>query len=161
MSFFECLLRNVCVCVGRPAVKVDDVRLPGTPPGELVIVELERGQHSSATAPVAAGAPHAEWAAVAPVSVPLTLFRDNKGVYRPKLFVLRVRRAGGGADGQARDGQAKSLGAVLTAMAPVDAADFASKTAAPPTTLVLEDAEQVLPALAAAAPEMPSSSSSF
>jgi hypothetical protein len=104
------------------------VRLPGVAAGELIVVELERGRKKVESAPLSVGSTKVQWAKVPPLVVPATLFPAGKaGGYGAKPFLLRVRLAA-------------EPRRCVAAMAPLDAADFASRDE--PSTLRLEDAQQ-------------------
>ena len=88
------------------AVKVDAVRLPSTPPDELVVIELERGVHRATTPPLPAGSARQAWAALEPLAVqvrdddqddhwtiPLAIMvggSDNGGGYADSVLVDHV-----------------------------------------------------------------------
>ena len=63
-------------------------------PATRVFVELERGRHKkdSCSKGDAAAASSRTWATdIAPMSIPITLYKDGKGVFRAKTFMLRLK----------------------------------------------------------------------
>lgn len=92
-------------------------------PATRVFVEVERGKHRACGRSIAANSN--VWAhEMTPLEIPVTLYKDSKGTFRSKLFILRLKL----------ENNPKNLLATFSA----DAASFASLSGAPSAPVRLE-----------------------